>query len=171
MSAHLTQEELTDKLLGLSSLTVNAHLLSCPACADDLERLKTSITCFRSAATAWSDSALARANPNATLVPSRRQFWPAANWIIATAAMIVLIAVSAIHFHKQEIGREARSNQIATPSTTIETAQTQIERDDELLAQVNSELGEAVPAPMQPLRISGSVASSNLQPSSSGKRN
>ena len=31
MSAHLTHEELTDTLLGISSLTVNAHLLNCPS--------------------------------------------------------------------------------------------------------------------------------------------
>ncbi len=31
MSAHLTHEELTDNLLGVSSLTVNAHLLNCLA--------------------------------------------------------------------------------------------------------------------------------------------
>ena len=30
MSAHLTHEELTDNLLGVSSMTVNAHLLAVP---------------------------------------------------------------------------------------------------------------------------------------------
>ena len=59
MSAHLTHAELTDNLLGVSSMTVNAHLLSCPACTRELDGMKTSITAFRDAAHAWNEDALA----------------------------------------------------------------------------------------------------------------
>ena len=55
MSAHLTHEELTDNLLGVSSITVNAHLLNCPACTRELDGMKTSITAFRDAAHAWNE--------------------------------------------------------------------------------------------------------------------
>jgi len=46
MSAHLTHEELTDHLLGISSLTVNAHLLNCQTCANELVQMKNAISGF-----------------------------------------------------------------------------------------------------------------------------
>jgi hypothetical protein len=55
MNAHLTPEELTEQLLGSSSLTVNAHLLDCPTCASELDRLQSSISNFRDSAHNWSD--------------------------------------------------------------------------------------------------------------------
>ena len=58
LTSHLTQKELTDQLLGVSSLTVNAHLLGCPACAEELERVKYSIAGFRDAAQGWGEHAL-----------------------------------------------------------------------------------------------------------------
>ena len=84
---------------------------------------------------------------------------------------MLFAAVSAFYFYERHTGTQARATPVAIPSNTIETMQTQIDRDNQLLSQVNSELGEAVPAPMQPLRVSESVASSSLQTSSSGKRN
>ena len=58
LTSHLTKEELTDNLMGVSSLTVNAHLLECPACADELDRVKSSLAGFRDAAHSWSEHAL-----------------------------------------------------------------------------------------------------------------
>ena len=80
MSAHLTKEELTDTLLGISSLTVNAHLLGCPACADELESVKRTIAGFREVAHGWSDDALEAAESRASRarisgVRSRRTVW------------------------------------------------------------------------------------------------
>jgi anti-sigma factor RsiW len=162
MSVHLTHEELTDNLLGVSSLTVNAHLLSCPACANELDQIKNSIAAFRGAAHAWSESAMAgeRAEPLGRRFP---RSWTTANWVLAAAAMILFAVGLSFYFRdtgNQAIGKQTHTIQIATPVTAVEASQAQIEKDNELLSQVNSEIAEAVPAPMQPLQLSQSDGSS-----------
>ena len=159
MSAHLTQEELTDNLLGVSSLTVNAHLLSCPACANELDQLKNSISCFRGAAHAWSENALRadRSGSLARTLPARS--WPAATWALAAAVMILFVAASTFYLRDHQSRNQAHSVQVSSPATVLSASQSQIDQDNELLSQVNSEIAEAVPAPMQPLRLSESVAS------------
>jgi len=166
MSAHLTHEELTDNLLGVSSLTVNAHLLSCQACANELDRLKNSIAAFRGAAHAWSQSALAADRTMSVARTVRQRSWTTANWVLAAAAMILFAAGFSFYLRdrgtgNQEIGSQAHSAQVAAPVPAIEASQSQIEKDNELMAQVNNEIAEAVPAPMQPLQVSQSVASNS----------
>lgn len=157
MSAHLTHEELTDNLLGVSSLTVNAHLLNCPACANELDQLKNSIAEFRGAAHAWSDSALAdRGAPVGRALPKRS--W-AANWVLAAAAMVLFAAGFISYLRDHKVGNQVQSAQVGVTTVPIEASAAQIERDNELMSQVNSEIAEAVPAPMQPLQLSQSVAS------------
>jgi hypothetical protein len=158
MSAHLTHEELTDNLLGVSSLTVNAHLLNCPACANELDNLKSSIAGFRGAAHAWSDSALAADRTASIVRVLPKKSW-AANWVLAAAAVILFATGFISYLRDRQIGNQAHSIQVAAPATAIDGSQSQIEKDNELMSQVNSEIAEAVPAPMQPLQLSQSVAS------------
>ena len=159
MSAHLSHEELTDNLLGVSSLTVNAHLLSCPACTDEVERMKTAIAEFRGAAHAWSENGLAadRSGIGVRAVPRRSS---TASWVLAAAAIMLFATGFTLYVRDYQARRQPNSAQVALSVATIEASQSQIEKDNELLSQVNSELAEAVPAPMQPLRLLDSTASS-----------
>jgi hypothetical protein len=50
--------------------------------------------------------------------------------------------------------------QIANSLNKNDASRAQIEKDNELLSQVYEELGEAVPSPMQPLRLEESTTSS-----------
>jgi hypothetical protein len=163
MSAHLTHEELTDKLLGGSSLTVNAHLLSCPECAHELEQMKNSIAGFRGAAHAWSENALA-ADRGVSVVPKLPQRSWTANWVLVAASLMLLAAALTFYLHDYQARNQTSSVQLAAPLTKIDAAQSQIEsqieKDNELLSQVDSELAEAVPAPMQPLGVLESSTSS-----------
>ena len=161
MSAHLTKEELTDKLLGISSLTVNAHLLGCPACADELESVKRTIAGFRDAAHGWSDDALEAAENRASRarisgVRSRRTVWTLA----AAAAMILFIAGSVAYLHREPAVSQVHPVVLSTPTSNIGLSQAQLDQDNQLLSQVSVELSEAVPAPMQPLLVSESSGSS-----------
>lgn len=157
MSAHLTHEELTDKLLGSSSLTVNAHLLSCPGCASELDQMKSSIAAFRGAAHAWSEGALAsdRTVPQVRTLPK----W---SWGAALAAAILFAAGFMFYLRDHQTAKQGRSAQVAASVTTTAASPAQIEKDNELLSRVNSELAEAVPAPLQPLRLLESTASSTF---------
>jgi hypothetical protein len=155
MSAHLTHEELTDNLLGVSSFTVNAHLLNCPACANELSHMKSTIAGFRGAANAWSENALAKAPKEQAF---SRTSSPTLRWVLA-AAMIALIA--SLTFYIRGRGEnQANTASTASPVITVESPQLQIEKDNQLLSEVDTELTEAVPAPMQPLRLAESTAAS-----------
>jgi anti-sigma factor RsiW len=159
MSAHLTTEELSDSLLGVSSLTVNAHLLNCPACASELDRLKNSIAEFRGAAHAWSENATA-GEPTVSIAGSFPRRSRAANWVLVAAA-IILFAAGLISYRRDHLGSRDQSAHIAAPVIIVEGSAAQIEKDNELMSQVNSEIAEAVPAPMQPLQLSQSAASND----------
>jgi len=160
MSAHLTHEELTDNLLGVPSLTVNAHLLNCPACAEELRQLKQSIAAFRGAAHAWSESAVA--TPAVRGLPKRSWAsfsWASPNWALAAAAMLLFAVGVTFYVRDHQARNQEHSAQVTAPAGTVVSAQSQIEQDNELLSQVNSEIAEGVPAPMQPLQLSQSVGS------------
>lgn len=164
MSAHLTHAELTDNLLGVSSMTVNAHLLSCPACTRELGGMKTSITAFRDAAHAWNEDALATSRSASIRLTLPKKSW-AVNWVLATAA-VLLFAAGFVFYQRSQSGTSsgpgnmAQSSKINVPATGMENA-SQIAQDNELMSQVNSEIAEAVPAPMQPLQLSESVTSNS----------
>ncbi len=157
MNAHLTHEEITDKLLGASSLTVNAHLLECPACASELEKLEDSISAFRDAAHAWSDDNLVAVERNweRTERPTR---WPAANWILVAAALLLFVAGSAVYLHVRQMAGIGTSAKVSTP-VNPGLSQSQLDQDNQLLSQVSGELAESVPVPMQPLLVSDSTTS------------
>jgi predicted anti-sigma-YlaC factor YlaD len=166
LTAHLTKEELTDNLLGVSSLTVNAHLLSCPACTDELERVKNSIAGFRSAARAWSEDALVKSESRASQVGvfgerASSARWPA-RWILASAVLILLVAGSLAYLHQERTTSQARSVEVSTPMVNAGLSQAQLDQDNQLLSQVSGELSEAVPAPMQPLLVSESSGSNSV---------
>lgn len=159
MSAHLSHEELTDSLLGISSLTVNAHLLDCPVCANELDHLRNSIAAFRGAAHAWTANAVVGADRGRPLIQSLpKRSWPAAGWVLAAAVMILFVAVSAFYWRDQKMPSRAHSTRV--PATVAADTRSQIDQDNQLLSQVDSEISEAVPAPMQPLLVSEPVVAS-----------
>jgi predicted anti-sigma-YlaC factor YlaD len=158
-TAHLTKEELTDNLLGVPSLTVNAHLLSCPACAHELEQMKGSIASFRGAAHAWTEDALSAAeSKTAGAYTLRTASWPS-RWILVAAAMILFGVGSITYLRQQQIASQAHPAQVATSMASAGLSQAQLDQDNQLLSQVSGELSEAVPAPMQPLLVSESSGS------------
>ena len=154
-TSHLTKEEFTDNLLGVSSLTVNAHLLGCPACADELERVKRGIAGFRDAAQGWSEQAVLATESSATRARTpRARSRP--TWVLAMAAMILFIAGLLIYTRKEMVVSQSPPAAVSTPTTGAALSQAQLDQDNQLLTQVSVELSEAVPAPMQPLLVSES---------------
>jgi predicted anti-sigma-YlaC factor YlaD len=160
MTSHLTKEELTDNLMGVSSLTVNAHLLDCPACADELDQVKRTLAGFRDAAHDWSEHALVAAESSAARARIHRERSRPTVWILAAAAMILLIAGSIVYLHQEPTVSQSHPVVTSTPATNAGLSQAQLDQDNELLSQVSVELSEAVPAPMQPLLVSEASGSS-----------
>jgi predicted anti-sigma-YlaC factor YlaD len=164
LTSHLTKEELTDNLLGVSSLTVNAHLLDCPACADELDRVKRTLTGFREAAHNWSEHTLVSAESSAARDWAHREGSRPTMWILAAVAMMLFIAGSVVYLHQEPTVSQSHPVVVSTPTTNAGLTQAQLDQDNQLLSQVSVELSEAVPAPMQPLLVSeasGSSANTN----------
>ena len=155
MSAHLTNEEITDRLLDLPSMTVDAHLLECQACRAEFNVMRASIANFRDAAQNWSEEAVA-VSRNLTAIAPRKRTWTGA-WVVA-AAFLLLVILPVLYLREGK--SPTASNSETSPAAAV-SARAQIEQDNELLTAVNSEITESVPAPMQPLQVSLSNSSAS----------
>ncbi len=145
MKAHLTNEELTNRLLGQDSMTIDAHLMDCADCQKELSHLKDSISLFRDTAVAWSETA--KVTRTEQLAP--RHPWRLANWALVAAVLLLVILPAWFIHHRGEQSRQAAS-------VSPKTLQTQIDQDNQLLSAVSSEITEGVPGPMQPLQLANS---------------
>ncbi len=163
MSAHITQEEMTELLTGTRTNTLDRHLQACVECRDELERVKGSLALFRTASHAWSESVASDLSEVQQVISLPRARTYASWWKLAAVAAVLLIVFMAAY----RVERTSVNNntvQVTTPSGEIvESAQDQIAQDNELLAQVNSEISESVPTPMQPLQISAVSSNSSSQ--------
>jgi predicted anti-sigma-YlaC factor YlaD len=155
MTAHLTHEELTNRLLSEPSMTVDAHLLDCEGCRKELDQLRSSVALFRDAAHGWSENAASVSQRVIAIAPRRKALWTA-EWAVAAALLLVVVILPMVYW--QNRGHNVQSGSITSPADTF---QAQVDKDNEMLSAVNSEIAESVPAPMQPLRVSLSYGSTN----------
>ena len=143
MSAHLKPQEFDDVLLGIAASETTAHLNACPQCRSEAEAMRQRIGSFRAAAVSWSEGA----SRQITLPEKQSAFrlWLRPAWMLATAAVLIAVTIPLSVKHGQ-------SKKSATAD-----AQAQISRDNELLAHIESEVGETTPSPMQPLQVNSYV--------------
>jgi len=149
MNEHLTHQELTDHLLGTRSATVEAHLASCSACSKELYQFRESLGTFRTAVHNWSQ---AERSVQRHALPVPRSF----DWLLVGAMAVVLLTFGLI-FWGDRSDNSAQSQPTPTPQhVTVENSLAQIQEDNELLSNINQELSEGLPAPMQPLQVADS---------------
>ena len=122
MSAHLTNEEMTDRLLGVPSMTVDAHLIECHECLAELDVMRASTGNFRDAAHSWSENAVA-VSRNLAAVASRGRTWRS-EWIVA-AAFLLLMIVPVLYLRE----RKSPSATSSQESPVAVSEQAQIEQD------------------------------------------
>jgi hypothetical protein len=153
MNSHLSDAELTDHLLGVASKASEMHLQSCPTCRTELTRVSESIQLFRTAAIDWSVDQASGQKPDVL----RERAWlgrppQTARWAVA-GALVCFALVLGLLFGNYHLPRWQASSPSGTAADRADF-QTEIEKDNELLSHLNSELSKSVPAPMQPLQIS-----------------
>ena len=152
MTQHLSDQDLTDHLVGIHSEKVEGHLHSCNQCRNELAQIKNSIGMFRIAVRNSS-----RATPSwdavAEIPPllERWQSYALMKWAI-TAGLIACASLSGLRYGKLLLGEPEKP---PTPLAEIApSSRSQIERDNELLSQIDTEISESVPSSMRPLQIS-----------------
>jgi anti-sigma factor RsiW len=140
----LKPQEFDDLLLGIAASATMAHLNACPQCRRRSDEMRQTLGAFRAAAAGWGEGAAKQVAPPATGRVFQRRMgpWLRPALVLATAAVLLLaiIPLSIRRGHGQKTGATA-------------DAQAQISRDNELLAHIESEVGETTPEPMQPLRV------------------
>jgi anti-sigma factor RsiW len=140
MSAHLKPEQINDLLLGIAEVDATAHLSTCPQCRTEVEAMRRTLASLRTASVNWSDDAA-----KMVLLPRNlhsRPQWTRPAWVFAAAAILLVVTIS---FSV----RRGRNITVAKSD-----AQTQIARDNQLLADIQTEIGETTPLPLQPLQVS-----------------
>ncbi len=157
MNDHLTHQEFTDHLLGTRSATVEAHLADCSACSKELYQFKESMESFRGAVHNWSE---APHSTRSAALPLPRSF----DWLLVGAMAMVLLTFGLVFWGDQSDTNGTSSNHQPTPQDVIakndvptNNSVAQIQQDNELLTNINQELSEELPAPMQPLQVSDST--------------
>jgi len=101
---HLTDEQFTDLLLGSGPAGVQDHLLSCPQCSAEAERVSAAIGSFEQQTRLWAER---RAAARPALTPMRP---PAFQWlhrpqVWASAALAVALAAGfalSSHLHRSQ---------------------------------------------------------------------
>jgi anti-sigma factor RsiW len=165
MSTHITHEEMTELLLGNSKNAAHLHLHSCAECREEFARFQDSIQSFRVASHSWSENVAGQnADGMSAVVPSRGNTRWISGWALAAVAAALLIA-SLVAYRARNMQSPVTAAKVTTPAVSVETpnqnTQEQIAKDNEFLAQVDSEIAEGVPAPMQPLQITAASSSSS----------
>lgn len=122
MNRHLTREEILEWLAGDRPDEAGRHLRECGECAAELRRMEAPIARFAGAVREWSAAQRVE-------FPVRRTGSLWLKWAGTAALLAVLIAI--VVNGKREAGIE--------------------QQDDMLLEQVQAQVSESVPAPMEPL--------------------
>jgi anti-sigma factor RsiW len=141
MSAHLKPEQINDLLLGIAESDATAHLGACPQCRSEMDAMRQTLASLRTASVNWSDDAA-----KMVLLPrnlSSRHQWARPAWAFAAAAILLVVTIS---FSVRRVHTNA--------AVAKSDAQTQIARDNQLLADIQTEIGETTPLPLQPLQVS-----------------
>lgn len=153
MTEHLAGKRIAECVGGAPSAEDERHLRECAQCRAGVARLESALGQFREAVRGWSDGqserALARARALAPRRPARVWFrWP------VLAAVALALAVAPVY-------KTVRDRQRAAEALA----------DAQLLEQVNREVSESVPSPMEPLSQLVSWDSASQDSSQGNTRN
>jgi anti-sigma factor RsiW len=133
MTEHLSGQRLAGFVCGDATPDERRHVAECPSCAAESARLESALGHFRGGMRAWSDEQSGRVLARLQSVPRRP---PAPGWfrwpLLAAAALVLCLA---------PVYQTVRLNRQAA----------QAQADAQLLEQVDREVSEAVPGPMEPL--------------------
>jgi hypothetical protein len=135
MKQHLSPEQVSGILAGVSSPGEEQHASECDQCNRELTRFRETLSCFRGSVTQWADRQRGSSLPDIVFLENRsfavrvRRL----RWVLATATMVLVLALP-LYKYKSDRERDAQAAQ-----------------DSLLLEQVNQHISRTVPAPMEPL--------------------
>ena len=135
MNNHLSEDQMTEWVLGTRDEYVLRHLETCQACSVEVEELRSTISSFRDAihATAQSDQSFWRDQQLALRERVSERDWYPLHW--AWAVVMVIVLITAIFLTR-------------TPNTRQNYASD--DADNALLQEVQGDLAREVPEALAP---------------------
>jgi hypothetical protein len=144
---HLTDEQLTDHLSGVSLPAIDDHLAGCEVCRQEVATMRASLQLFHHASLEWSGRIQ---NDAGRTAPSWR---PAAAWAVVCAAVIA--AVLLFGFLRRPVQTSPSGNAAATATRDSNTAE--LSEDNQFLSAIDKELDSADLSPQKMYGISESA--------------
>jgi hypothetical protein len=143
-TAHLTDEQFTDLLLGTIPSSVTAHLQACPECAEEAQRVSGAIGSFSQQSRLWAERRAASTMPAHHSVLSwfsRPMAWSAAAAALAIATVVGVGVESSIARKGHPMDGQQQTAQIQpAPVVTAATPKADLSADNNLLAAIDEEL-------------------------------
>jgi hypothetical protein len=130
MIEHLSAEQISQWMIGERTLELERHLAQCTACRSELEQMEQALWQFRAAmrnpvdipAPVWRE-------------PAPRPWFSWQRLVLAAATLLILVGLPT--------GWIVRQQERAAAAAAL--------ADSQLLEQVDSEISQAVPEPLEPL--------------------
>ena len=135
MKQHLSPEQVSEILAGISTPEEEQHVSECIECNQELARFRETLTCFRESVTEWTDRQGGSALPGAAFLENRSFALRVRRlrWVLVTTSLIVVLAAP-LYKYRNDRQQEAQALQ-----------------DSLLLEEVSAHISRTVPAPMEPL--------------------
>jgi AcrR family transcriptional regulator len=159
ISTHLSEEAMSDVLIGLASPESEAHLNACLICRGQLQAFRSTMQSFNQASLAWCQT-----RPSVALrAPVRSRLRPLvfapATWALAAALLLVAGIPAWIHHV------HSSSHSVSAPASVPENSEAQIAQDNDLLQSVNVALNESDVPPISKYYLSdGPHPQSKIRP-------
>jgi hypothetical protein len=144
MSGHLTSEEMDAMLMRPETMERPGHLQECGACAEELETLRGSLRDLRGAV-----MASAAEYRRTAVMPAPVQRTPRAMWSLVAATALLCVAGPVV-LHQ-------RTGHVPVASVKTVAAQGAVS-DEQLMSDIQEDLGSNVPQAMLPLTAKDATA-------------
>ena len=134
MNTHLSEEEFTERLLGMESAAAEKHLAECGACREEMARVGAALGMYREAAVEWSASRPAPVRLGVRAAARAKNSWmPVAGWAVA-AGLVVAIGVPVMR-HVED-GRSGAVTTVA--GATGPVSADAISQDNAMMGEINA---------------------------------
>ena len=149
--AHLTDEQLTDYLSGVSLPAIDDHLAACEACRQEIASMRASFRVFHHATMEWSEHRQNAAGSGPRLRRAAPYWRPAAVWAAACVIAVALL----FGLLRRPVKTSPFAGGNVPAAGDVNTAE--LSQDNQLLAAIDKELDSADLSPQKMYGISESV--------------
>jgi hypothetical protein len=133
---HLSDEALSDVLIGMGSAEAESHLAACAVCRGKVEEFRAGLDVLNAATLAWSEDRARRApRIHAPSPADSRLYWPRVAALGWSLVAVVLLALVVPLWHPAHWFAPIHSAAVVAPP---EDSQEQIAQDNELLKAVDA---------------------------------